>query len=329
MEAATTNIPKKTLLELYRNLLTARRLADKMHDLAAIEKEGMFSVHPGRGEEAISLAIMANLRKDDYLLIRTRVMLTLFAKGLSFRDIIACEMYRDVPKAGGHGTYYYIHPEYGNLGRSHTLGEDIPIYLGAALSAQMRHTDQVSIIMVGDGAASRGPVHEAMVVASAWGLPAVFVLQNNQYAMGTSSRRETYKNLKDFSDRGRGYGIPSYAVDGNDILAMYDLVKKCIAKARRGGGPSFIAAETYRLGPHMEGDPQVYRPKGEIEKWWKKDPLPRYQKQLMKMGILTTKDVNKLEAEIKAELDAAAKAAMKIPRIKYEDYVKDAVVDVL
>jgi pyruvate dehydrogenase E1 component alpha subunit len=323
-------IPKEKLLEMYRNLLTARRLDEKLYELYRAGMGGISGFHRGTGEEAIPLAICASLRKDDYLLLRTRCIPFLFAKGLSLRDVIACEFERDVPKAGGHSTYAYIDPDFGILGRSHTLGEDIPIYTGAALSAKIRKTDQVSVITIGDGGASRGPVHEAMVVTAAWNLPIVFVIQNNQYAFGTSSRRDVYK-IKDISDRAKGYGFPGQTVDGNDVIAVYEAVKEYVDRARSGGGPGLIAAETYRLRAHNEGDPQLYRPKGEAEEWWKKDPLPRYQKRLMDMGLLTGKDVSSLEAEIRAGLEEATEAALAIPRVSYDDYIKGpgVVIDVL
>lgn len=329
MKRKNINVPKKKLLEMYRNLVTARHLDGKLLEIYYAGGSGMPFMHRGAGEEAIAIAICANLRKDDYLLLRTRVIPFIFAKGLSLKDVIASECVRDVPKVGGHGTYYYIDPEFGILGRSHSLGEDIPIYTGAALSSQMRGTDQVTVIVTGDGGSSRGPVHEAMVVAAAWDLPVVFVLQNNQYAMGTSARRDVYK-IRDFSDRAKGYGFPGLSVDGNDITAVYKAVKKCVDRARRGGGPSFIAAETYRLYAHNEDEKrQLYRPKGEAEEWQKKDPLPRYRKTLIGMDILTADDAAKLEAEVKAEIDEAAKAALAYPRMSFDDYVKGAVVDVL
>jgi len=329
MKEKAVKIPKEKLLQLYRNLLTARRLLEKILEIYRAGGSGISSWHRGEGEEAIAIALCANLRKDDYLILRTRVVPCVFAKGLSLKDIIASEFVRDVPKVGGCGTYFNITPDFGILGRSHTLGEDNPIYTGAALSSQMRGTDQVTVILMGDGGASRGPVHEAMVVAAAWNLPIVFVLQNNQYGYGTSSRREVYK-IKNFSDRAKGYGFPGVEVDGNDIIAVYQAAKKCIDRARRGGGPSLIAAETYRLNEHVEpSNLQPYRPKGEAEKWRKKDPLPRYQKKLMGMGLLTRDDISRLEAEVKAEIDQAAKDALAYPRMSFDDYVKDAVVDVL
>jgi TPP-dependent pyruvate/acetoin dehydrogenase alpha subunit len=327
MKEKTMNIPQEKLLEMYRNLLTARCLLEKIFEIYHAGGSGISSWHRGEGEEAITIAICAHLRKDDYLLLRTRVVPCILAKGLSLKDIIASEFVKDVPKVGGHGTYYHIEPEFGILGRSHTLGEDIPIYTGAAVSSQMRGTDQVTVIMIGDGGASRGPVHEAMVVAAAWNLPVIFVLQNNQYGYGTSSRREVYK-IKDFSDRAKGYGFPGVEVDGNDIIAVYEAVKECVDRARRGGGPSLIAADTYRLNEHVDPSSlQPYRPKGEAEEWRKKDPLPRYQKTLIDMGMLTSNDVSKLETEVKAEINEAAKEALTCPRMSFDDYIRDAVVD--
>ncbi len=320
-------IPKKKLLEIYRDLLIARRLDNKLVEI--YDAGHMPLLNRGTGEEAIAIAICHNLRKDDFVLLRTRVIPCLFSKeGCSLKDVIASECVRDVPKLGGHGTYYFIDPDWGILGRSHCLGEDLAIYAGAVISAVVKGTDQVAVIMTGDGGASRGPVHETMVLAAAWNLPIVFVLQNNQYAVGTSARRDVYK-IKDFADRGRGYGFPSMNVDGNDIIVVYEAVKECVDRARSGGGPSFIAAETYRLGGHTRNDPEPYRPKGEAEEWRKKDPLPRYQKKLMEMGLLTEGDVNKLEAEVKVEIEEAAKAALAWPKITLDDYLKDAVVDVL
>ena len=320
-------IPKEKLLKMYRDLLTARHLDDKLVEI--YDAGHMPLLNRGTGEEAIAIAICHNLRKDDYVLFRTRVVPCLLAReGWLLKDIIASECVRDVPKSGGHGTYYFIDPDRGILGRSHCLGEDLAIYAGGAISAVVRGTDQVAVIMTGDGGASRGPVHETMVLTAAWNLPVVFVLQNNQYAVGTSARRDIYK-IEDFADRGRGYGFPSVSVDGNDIIAVYEAVKECVDRARSGGGPSFIAAETYRLGGHTRSDTQPYRPKGEAEEWWKKDPLPRYQKKLMEMGLLTEADVNKLEAEIKTEIEEAAEAALALPEITLDDYTKDAVVDVL
>jgi pyruvate dehydrogenase E1 component alpha subunit len=150
-----------------------------------------------------------------------------------------------------------------------------------------------------------------MAVAGAWHLPIIFVIQNNKYGMGTSVK--TSYNIEDLSLRGAGYGFPHERVDGNDMIAMYLVAKKHVERCRAGGGPSLIAADTWRLRGHYEGDAQVYRPKGEAEEWWKREPLARYQKELMDLGVLTEEDVDRLEVEVKDEIQAAFDEVDKMP----------------
>ena len=317
-----TDIPKEKLLELYRNLLTARLLANKLYEVYSTGSSGMVWLHRAEGEEAIMVGICANLRKDDYIKSATsRTRPLMFAKGIPLRDVFASECCRNISKVGGHNSFFDL--EHGVALFTGTLGEDVPVITGMALAEKLKKTDSVSICLQGDGGASRGAVHESMVVAAAWKLPIVFVIENNQYGMGTA-KSKVYA-IQDLSDRAKAYGFPGVTIDGNDIIEVYEVSKEYIARARSGGGPGLIVAETYRLHGHMEGDPQIYRPKGEAEEWWKKDPLPRYAKRLMDMGILTQDDAARLEKEIKAEVDEAARAALQVPRWTKEDYLKTAV----
>jgi len=138
---------------------------------------------------------------------------------------------------------------------------------------------------------------------------------------------EKVYSIEDLSLRGVGYGMPHERVDGNDMIATYLVMKKYIEMAREGGGPSVVAADTYRLRPHYEGDPQIYRPEGEMEEWLKtKDPLPRYQKQLTDLGMLTQTDVDRLEEEVAAEIEAALAAIKNLPPSStYEAFEKSAI----
>lgn len=315
---AIQDISKETLLLLYRNLLTARLVDNKLFEMFSAGNSGMIFLHRGTGEEAIPIGVCANLRKDDFFLVTiTRGRPFLFAKGMSFVDVFASECMRDVAKIGGRSTFFDL--EFGILGRSGSLGEDFAIYVGAALAAKLKKTNQVAVCTLGDGAASRGPAHESMILAAAWHLPIVFLIQNNQYGNTTSVRKN--RLIENLSDVAKAYGFPGVTVDGNDIIEVYEVSKKYIDRARSGGGPSLIEAKTYRLGGHQVGDPQRYRPKGEVEEWWQKDPLPRYTKRLMDMGLITPEYTGKLEKEIKAELDEAAKTALAAPFMTYEDYV--------
>ena len=319
-------IPKEKLLEMYRNLVRARALSEELYEVLTVEGSNMQGLHRGDGEEAIPVAVIANLKKGDYYKPSgVRMHPYLFCKdGFTMKDAIASECGRDLSKVGGHSTY--ITPEFGVIGKSGVLGEDGPMYLGPALAAMVKKTDQVSVYTCGDGTGNRAPVHEAMVMAAAWNMPMIFMIENNQYGMGTSVKK-SYR-ITDLSDRAKGYGFPGQSVDGNDVIALYEVVKEYVDRARSGGGPGLIVAETYRVEGHMVGDTQLYRPKGESEEWWKRDPLPRYQKQLMEMGLITDEDIKKTDAEAKAEADQAGKDALEVPFISYEDYIKSA-LDVL
>ena len=321
-------ISKEKLLEMYRTLVRARHLSEKLVDVMTDENSYMQGLHRAIGEEAIPVAVCAVLRKDDYYKPSgVRMHPYLFCKeGFTIVDGIASECGRDLEKVGGHNTY--ISPELGLIGKSGIVGEDGPMYLGSALSAMIRKTGQVTVFTIGDGGSNRGPIHESMAMAACLNLPMVFMIQNNQWAMGHPAAVSL--RAKDVSDRAKGYGFPGVTVDGNDVIAMYEAVKEYVDRARSGGGPGLIVANTFRLEGHMIGDgyDKLYRPKGQHEEYRKKDPLPRYQKKLLDMGVITDEDVKRINAEAKAEVDEAAKAAIALPFITYESCLETA-IDVL
>lgn len=287
----TETPPKEVLLKMYRELLTARRAEAELH------ARGTFAGHRGVGEEVIPIAICNNLTETDCFHPSFRTQYCVFAKpGFNLAAWI-----NPGPKSGGKNMW--LAPEAGLLATSGTLGEASLKLVGAAVAAQMLHTGDITVFAQGDGASNRAPTHEAMAIAGAWQLPIVFVIHNNKYGMGTSVNKSY--NIKDLSVRGLGYGFPSDWVDGNDMIAMYQMAKKHIDRCRAGGGPSLIAADTWRVMPHFGGDLDTYdsyRPEGEAKEWMKKDPLPRYQKQLIDMGVLTGDDVVKMELEVAAEI---------------------------
>jgi len=295
---------KEILIKLYRDLLTARRVESEL--FSRVGSQALAGGHRGPGEEVIPIAFLNNLTETDCFVPNFRTYFCTFTKpGFTLLDIVATSMGK------GSGNNYYLNPEKGLLGNSGTLGEASVRYVGAAVAAAIKKTNDIVVYIQGDGASNRAPVHEAMAVAGAWHLPIIFVIQNNRYGMGTSVK--TSYNIEDLSVRGAGYGFPHERVDGNDMIAMYQVAKKHVERCRAGGGPSLIAADTYRLRGHFEGDPQVYRPKGEVEEWWKLEPLGRYQKELMDLGVLTEEDVNRLEVEVKNEVQEAFEEADKLP----------------
>jgi TPP-dependent pyruvate/acetoin dehydrogenase alpha subunit len=309
------------LLKLYQDLLTARRVEAELYSRQGNLAGSGGGAHRGPGEEAIPIAICNNLTETDCIHPNFRTFFCLFTKpGFSLVDVVATSM----GKVGKKNVWFT--PENGALGSSGTLGEPSVRYVGAAVAATIKHTKDIVVFIQGDGASNRAPTHEAMAVAAAWNLPIIFVIQNNRYGMGTSVEKSY--NIEDLSVRGAGYGFPHERVDGNDMIAMYQVAKKHIGRTRNGGGPSLIAADTYRLRPHYEGDPQIYRPKGEVDEWWKKEPLSRYQKQLMDLGILTEKDVERIEEEVKADIQAAFKGIEELPGgVDYDTFEKTAIAE--
>lgn len=310
---------KDILLKLYRQLITARRGEQRMFEMLGprIFPTG----HRGVGEEVVPIAICNNLTETDCFHPNFRTAFCLFTKpGFTLADVIGMNLGK-LP-----GPHPFFSPRNGTIGSSGTLGEAAVMYIGTALANKIQKTDDVTVIVQGDGAANRAPTHEAMVVAAAWQLPVVFVIQNNQYGMGTSVSKAY--NITDLSLRGVGYGFPSDQVDGNDMIATYQIMKKHTDNVRNGGGPSLVAANTYRLGAHYEGDAQIYRAKGEAENWRQtKDPLPRYQKQLMEMGLLSQSDVDRIEKEVDAEIEEATKSVQNLPARVGSGPILDLAVD--
>ncbi len=314
-------IPKEKLKEMYRMLLCARLLGDKLFEMYVKEHQ-MPWYHEGLGQEAMPIALCANLRKDDYLKLSYRLRYCCFYKGVPIRSIIGYELGKTFDPGKDHVDADFSLP-HGLLGISGSLGEDIPIYVGAAVSAKYRKTGQVVACCFGDGTSNRGPVHEGMNMAAVWKLPIVFICENNQYALSTPFHKSVA--IKDISTRAEGYGMPGATVDGNDLISCYEVVHEALERARKGLGPSLVEAKTFRLGAHFVGDDQSYRPKGEVEEAKKKDPLARYKEKLLKMGVLTAEEERRIEKSVRAEIEDEVKKAVEMPDPKIETLAAFAV----
>ena len=209
----------------------------------------------------------------------------------------------------------------GILGASGIVAAAIPIAGGAALSAKMRGTDQVTVCFFGDGACNTTRFHEGVNLASIWKLPIVYVIENNMYAETTPISYAA--NVPNIADRAAAYGIPGKTVDGNDVLAVYEAVGEAVARARKGEGPTLVECKTCRHHGHYEGDTDTYRTKQELGECHKRDPIPRFRKKLVEMGVLTEKDANKIGQEINEEIEEAVKFAEESPLPAPEETLED------
>ena len=210
----------------------------------------------------------------------------------------------------------------GILGANGVVAGGLPLICGAGLSIKLRKTDQVAVVFFGDGAANRGPVHEAMNMASIWKLPILFVVENNQWASTTP--QSSACALGELCQRAAGYNMPGFSVDGNDVLVVRETTLTAVARARKGDGPTMIENKTYRVRGHFEGDPQKYRDQAEVLTWQEKnDPVNRFEQVLIQDQTLTKQRSRVVWDEVKAELDAAIEFAKNSPFPKPEEALED------
>jgi len=270
------------------------------------------SVHLYLGEEAVAATVCSSLRDEDYITSTHRGHGHCISKGAELNKAMAELMGRATGYCRGRGGSMHIADlTKGNLGANGIVGGGIPIAAGAALASKMRGEDRVAVSFFGDGASNEGTFHETMNLASLWKLPMIFVCENNGYGISVPAWQST--SVEDISVRGKGYNTPGVTVDGNDVLAIDEAFTTALARAKAGEGPSLIECKTYRWMGHWIGDPQLYRTREEVEEWKKKDPIPRFRKVLLEQGLATAEELDAIEADTKAEADAAAEFAINSP----------------
>ena len=192
------------------------------------------------------------------------------------------------------------------------VGASITIATGVALSARMRGTDQVCLDFFSDGASNTSRFHEGINLGSIWKLPVVYIVENDLY--GFSTPLSYHMNIPDIAIRASAYGIPGVIVDGNDVVAVYQVISEAVARARKGQGPSLIECKTYTQGGLYEGDPfQTYKPGEEYQEWLKNDPVLNCRNQLIKTGVLTEKEVAEMDRAVLEEVDKAVEFALASP----------------
>jgi pyruvate dehydrogenase E1 component alpha subunit len=317
---------KKTLLAMYRTMVTIRQFETMAGEYFAAGQIPGF-IHLSIGQEGSSTGVCSCLRSDDYVATTHRGHGHMIAKGADLKRMVA-ELFG---KATGYckgkgGSMHIADFSIGILGANGVVAGGLPLIAGAGLSIKLRKTDQVAVVFFGDGAANRGPVHEAMNMAAVWQLPVIFVVENNQWASTTPLSSSSA--LVELSQRAAAYNMLGCSVDGNDVLAVRARTLEAVARARKGEGPSLIENKTYRVRGHFEGDPQKYRDQAEVLTWQEKnDPITRFQKHLLQACVLTMKKSGEIWDEVKTELDAAIEFARSSPFPKPEDALQDLFVN--
>ena len=263
-------------------------------------------IHTYVGEEAVATGVCVNLRDEDFIAGTHRGHGHCIAKGASPSRMMAEMMGKGAgTNKGKGGSMHSVDCAKGILGSNGIVASGIPITTGAALSIKLRKTDQVAVGFFGDGASNRGAFHEAVNLAAIWQLPAIFVCEDNKWAI--SFHRERSVRAKSIADRAQGYGIPGIQVDGSDVMAVSETVTEAIGRARNGGGPTLIVCDTPRMRAHDEGDDQAYRPKEDIASAKARDPINKHVAYLKQNGLLTEERYKEMDDAIRQEMaDAIA-----------------------
>ncbi|MBI2879981.1 MAG: thiamine pyrophosphate-dependent dehydrogenase E1 component subunit alpha [Candidatus Tectomicrobia bacterium] len=301
-------LDEKTRIDLYRTLLVVRFYENS---LPALIQEGLVvgSMHVCTGQEAVGVGICRQLRPDDYVTSGHRGHAHYIAKGVDLGRMTAEIFGRATGLGGGRAGHMLIADHRaGILGGSAVVGGNVPVAVGAALSSRLRGSDQVAVCFFGDGGSCIGSFHESLNMAAVWNLPVLFVCENNRYAL-TTPLRETVAG-ESVAARGAGYGVPGVEVDGNDVLAVYEVGREAIARARRGEGPSLIEAKTYRIEPFSNRDRGGYQPPEEVEFWRARDPIDRMARHLRSSGLLD----EERDASIRAEAEKTVRDAIEYAR---------------
>ncbi len=305
-------IPKDTLLSMYRTMVRIRRCEEQLaRSYAAGTITG--ACHTYVGEEAVATGVCAHLRDDDAVFSTHRGHGHALAKGVPPRELVAELFGRATGCSGGRGgSMHLFSPEVGMMGTSGIVGPCILQATGAGYSFQLKETDQVGVAFFGDGAVSNGAFHEGLNMATIWDLPVLFVCENNMYATEVAFK-DSARNT-DVAGRAAGYGLHAEAVDGNDVVAVYEAASAAVARARQGGGPSLIECRTYRTRPHAEGMRDGgYRSQEEIDSWKARDPITAFSRKVVDEGAVTAADLQTIDDAIVAEIKEAVVFATDSP----------------
>ena len=299
--AGATTLSPDQMLELYRHLQLTRLVEERLVNLYRQTKV-VGGVFRSLGQEATAVGTAYALAPQDFIAPLIRDLGAVLVKGIRPRDIFAQYM----AKAWGPSEGRDLNIHFGDLSKgfigpiSH-LGDMIPVMTGIVLGARMRGLDTVAVAYIGDGGMSTGAFHEGLNFAAVQRLPLVIVAEHNHYAYSTPTRLQTA--VANLAEKAAGYGIPGYVVDGNDVVACYEVMRQAAESARGGAGAALIEAKTYRRKGHAEHDDQRYIPEGEIEYWERRDPVERYHRHLLWKGVATPEKLDEITADVRREIE--------------------------
>jgi TPP-dependent pyruvate/acetoin dehydrogenase alpha subunit len=292
--------------------------------LSILVKQGQVrsGVYSGIGQEAIIVGTCFGLRKEDYICPLHRDLGAFLMKGVDARTMMSQMFAKNTTLSKGRDSALHSGvSELGIFGNTSMLGANLPVAAGLALTFKMERTDNVVLAYFGEGASNVGDFHEALNFAGVQRLPVLFICENNQYAYSVPIERSMA--IDDVADRAHSYGFDGVAINGNDVLAVYQSTLGALARARGGEGPTLIECKTYRWHGHSEHDKAFYRSEEELAMWKSRDPIPTFTTYLQARHVLTDERMKEIEARISQTIDEAVEHAINAPDPQPEDALTD------
>jgi pyruvate dehydrogenase E1 component alpha subunit len=325
--AATPNVSADELKTYYREMLLIRRFEEKAGQLYGMGLIGGFC-HLYIGQEAVVVGLEAAAEEGDKRVTSYRDHGHMLACGMDPKGVMAELTGREGGYSKGKGGSMHMFSKEKHFYGGHGIvAAQVPIGAGLAFSDKYKGNDRVTFTYFGDGAANQGQVAETYNMAELWALPCIFVIENNQYAMGTSVKRAT--KSPDFLERGAAYGIAGEAVDGMDVLAVKAAGEKAVAHCRAGKGPYILEVMTYRYRGHSMSDPAKYRTREEVQEMReKRDAIEHVRQLLLTGGHASDEDLKKIDKEIKDIVNEAAEFSKESPEPALEELWTDIYADV-
>lgn len=319
--SGASKFSKETYVKWYKDMLLMRKFEEKAGQLYIQQKFGGFC-HLYIGQEAVVAGTMSAARPDDKHMTAYRDHAHPIGLGTDPRILMA-ELYGKSTgcSKGKGGSMHFFDKSKNFMGGHGIVGAQIAMGAGVAFADKYNDTDNVTFVSMGDGAVRQGALHETFNMAMIWKLPVVFIIENNNYAMGTSVKRTT--NVEDLSKIGLSYEMPSFSVNGMSPEAVHEAITEATERARRGDGPTLLDIRTYRYKGHSMSDPQKYRTKDEVAEWQGQDPIEHCLKVIKTNKYLSDKEIEKINEWVKNEVEESVKFAEESPLPEPEELYKD------
>jgi TPP-dependent pyruvate/acetoin dehydrogenase alpha subunit len=299
------------IVKMYRDMVRIRVFEETVQGLF-MQSLVSGTTHLAQGQEAVAVGVANAMRPDDYSTYTYRGHHHALARGLDLEAAFAELLGRATGiNHGKGGSMHLTDARLGLYGSFAIVGAGLPVAVGLGRAAQLRKNGRISATFFGDGATNIGAFHEAMNLASVWKAPVLFVCENNLYGEYSPLRSTT--PVEDLAIRASSYAMRAQIEDGNDVVAVFEAARDAAARARAGEGPTFLEYKTYRHRGHSRSDPAKYRPEEEVKAWLARDPLTAARRRLVDAGTSTEADLDRVDTEVAAEVEAAVERAKSGP----------------